>query len=82
VICKSDSQTALKFIQEGVRSTHPYAPLVDYIQSLIIKSGSLSLFTLYAKEMLVLIDLLSWEHDLCRNWKCFLFILLLCLIFV
>ncbi|GAU48831.1 hypothetical protein TSUD_190610 [Trifolium subterraneum] len=43
VICESDSQTALKLIQEGVPSTHPYAPLVNYIQSLIHKEWKLFL---------------------------------------
>jgi hypothetical protein len=43
VICESDSQTALKLIQEGVPSTRPYAPLVDYIRSLIHKKWQLVL---------------------------------------
>jgi ribonuclease HI len=43
VICESDSQTALKLIQEGVPSTRPYAPLVDYIRSLIHKEWQLVL---------------------------------------
>jgi ribonuclease HI len=43
VICESDFQTALKLIQEGVPSTHPYAPLVDYIRSLIHKKWQLVL---------------------------------------
>lgn len=36
-IRESDYQTTLKFIQEGVSFTLPYAPLMDYIQSLIKK---------------------------------------------
>jgi hypothetical protein len=38
-----DSQMALKFVQEGVPSTHPYADLVDYIQSLMHKELQLVL---------------------------------------